>query len=251
MIALRREDVRAINAIARSRLQRDGRLGDDALTVDDDRLGERSFTAGDEVVVLANTPHLGLHNGSRATVVAVAPAGGTLNIRDAAGVDQVLERRLVNDRLDHAYAVTCHKAQGLTVDVALLYGTAALTRESGYVGLSRGRRENHIYAVADELDRALNSVVEETDDLPADREGGELVTSQRMEAVVPALIDAISRSSAQRLASGALPEQGLSERVAALRQRQAGRPRARHDSGAWSAGQGLDMNDQFNRALER
>jgi ATP-dependent exoDNAse (exonuclease V) alpha subunit len=41
--------------------------------------------------------------------------------------------------------MTLHKAQGLTVDHGLLYGSDALTREAGYVGLSRGRRENHIY----------------------------------------------------------------------------------------------------------
>lgn len=41
--------------------------------------------------------------------------------------------------------MTCHKAQGATVDVALLYGTAALTREAGYVALSRGRTANHLY----------------------------------------------------------------------------------------------------------
>jgi ATP-dependent exoDNAse (exonuclease V) alpha subunit len=47
--------------------------------------------------------------------------------------------------------MTVHKAQGLTVDHALLYGSQALTREAGYDGLSRGRRENHIYATTTEL----------------------------------------------------------------------------------------------------
>ncbi len=50
--------------------------------------------------------------------------------------------------LDHGYAMTCHKAQGATVDVALLFGGGGLTREAGYVGLSRGRVANHLY-VAD------------------------------------------------------------------------------------------------------
>jgi len=54
--------------------------------------------------------------------------------------------------LDHGYAMTCHKAQGLTVDVALLYGAGGITREAGYVGLSRGRVANHLY-VAEADDR--------------------------------------------------------------------------------------------------
>ena len=54
--------------------------------------------------------------------------------------------------LDHGYAMTCHKAQGATVDIALLYGTTALTREAGYVALSRGRTANHLY-VADDTDQ--------------------------------------------------------------------------------------------------
>jgi hypothetical protein len=47
--------------------------------------------------------------------------------------------------------MTLHKAQGLTVDHALPHGSQALTREAGYVGLSRGRRENHIYTTAREM----------------------------------------------------------------------------------------------------
>ena len=54
--------------------------------------------------------------------------------------------------LDHGYAMTCHKAQGVTVDVALLYGTAALTREAGYVALSRGRSANHLF-IPDQTDQ--------------------------------------------------------------------------------------------------
>jgi hypothetical protein len=35
--------------------------------------------------------------------------------------------------------------------IQILYGSAALTRETGYVGLSRGRRENHVYATIREM----------------------------------------------------------------------------------------------------
>ena len=51
--------------------------------------------------------------------------------------------------LDHGYAMTCHKAQGATVDTALLYGAGSLSREAGYVALSRGRTSNHLYVPDD------------------------------------------------------------------------------------------------------
>lgn len=62
-------------------------------------------------------------------------------------------RRLPTEYLDdghvrHGYAVTVHKAQGVTCDHALLLGSDELYRESGHVGLSRGRESNRIYAVS-------------------------------------------------------------------------------------------------------
>ena len=48
-------------------------------------------------------------------------------------------------QLDHGCAVNCHKAQGATVDFALLYGAGGLTSEAGYVALSPGLAANHLY----------------------------------------------------------------------------------------------------------
>lgn len=45
---------------------------------------------------------------------------------------------LAGGALAHGYATTIHKAQGLTVDTTLIYGLGPLTREHGYVALSRG-----------------------------------------------------------------------------------------------------------------
>lgn len=51
--------------------------------------------------------------------------------------------------------MTCHKAQGATVDTALLYGAGSLSREAGYVALSRGHISNHLYVPDDhDNDRA-------------------------------------------------------------------------------------------------
>ena len=49
--------------------------------------------------------------------------------------------------LDHAYAMTIHKAQGLTCDRAFVLGDELLHREAAYTALSRGRHENRLYTV--------------------------------------------------------------------------------------------------------
>lgn len=53
----------------------------------------------------------------------------------------------VTDHLQHAYARTVHKAQGLTCEVGLLIGDDTLYAELGYTGLTRGTAENHLYTV--------------------------------------------------------------------------------------------------------
>ncbi len=54
--------------------------------------------------------------------------------------------------LDHAYAMTIHKAQGQTCDYAYVLGDEHLYREAGYSALTRGRHENHLYTADAELD---------------------------------------------------------------------------------------------------
>jgi conjugative relaxase-like TrwC/TraI family protein len=55
--------------------------------------------------------------------------------------------------LAHGYASTTHKAQGATVDQAFVLGSDDMTREAGYVALSRHRDRAHLYIVAGGLDR--------------------------------------------------------------------------------------------------
>ena len=47
--------------------------------------------------------------------------------------------------LTHAYAITVHKAQGLTCDRAFTLGSDTLCPKQGYVAMSRGRLGNHLY----------------------------------------------------------------------------------------------------------
>ena len=50
--------------------------------------------------------------------------------------------------IQHAYAVTGHVAQGMTVDRAFVLGSPDMYREWGYTAMSRGRRANRLYVIA-------------------------------------------------------------------------------------------------------
>jgi hypothetical protein len=50
--------------------------------------------------------------------------------------------------LTHGYAITGHLAQGMTCRSTFILATDELTREAGYVALSRGRESNRVYALA-------------------------------------------------------------------------------------------------------
>jgi len=82
-----------------------------------------------------------------------------------------------------------------TLDVALIYGTDALTREAGYVALSRGRRANHLDATTSGLHRHLERAAEhDLDDTPLI--GSPSPRRGRMRA----LLRTLRRSTRQRLA---------------------------------------------------
>jgi len=47
--------------------------------------------------------------------------------------------------------MTVHKAQGLTLEVALVSGSSTLRKEAGYVAMSRGTVSNHLFVTYDDL----------------------------------------------------------------------------------------------------
>ena len=53
-----------------------------------------------------------------------------------------------------AYAVTAHRAQGITTDTAHTVVSATTTRENFYVAMTRGRNANHAYVAVDRPDDA-------------------------------------------------------------------------------------------------
>ncbi|MEA2435260.1 MAG: hypothetical protein QOG54_2717 [Actinomycetota bacterium] len=143
MIAARKADVADLNDKARTILKAEGVLGDEELT-----FRGRSFSVGDEVMTLRNDRGLGVINGSRGVVEDLNVSAGGLEVRlDGDRVVTLPTEYLEAGHVTHAYAITGHKAQGMTSDRAFVLGDDSLYREWGYVAMSRGREENRLYVV--------------------------------------------------------------------------------------------------------
>ena len=103
--------------------------------------GERSFASGDRVMFLQNErglggDGLGVKNGTLGTIVEVSARSMSVRTDDGRGVSFDLKDY---DRIDHGYAATIHKAQGMTVDRAHVLATPGMDAHSSYVALSRHR----------------------------------------------------------------------------------------------------------------
>jgi conjugative relaxase-like TrwC/TraI family protein len=142
MLALRRRDVADLNQLARSLMDADGRLGKERLSV-----AEREFAAGDRVVCLRNNTIHGVKNGTTGTVERVDPERRSLTVATDRGPVVELSRRYVESgNVRHAYALTGHAAQGLTVERAFVLGSGETRlQEWGYVALSRARAQTRLY----------------------------------------------------------------------------------------------------------
>lgn len=127
-------EVRELNEEARGRLRVTGDLGDD-VTFSADR-GTRAFARGDRLMFLRNERSLGVKNGTLGTIESVTPEGMTVRLD---GGRQVAFDAKDYAHVDHGYAATFHKSQGVTVDRAHVLATPGMDRHSAYVGMSRHR----------------------------------------------------------------------------------------------------------------
>ncbi|GAA0307698.1 Ti-type conjugative transfer relaxase TraA [Rhodovulum strictum] len=128
------DEVRALNLAARARMREAGDLGGEVrLTVE---RGERSFAPGDRVMFLQNDRGLGVKNGTLGTVAQLDRQAMTVRTDDGRAIRFDLKDY---DRIDHGYAATIHKAQGMTVDRAHVLATPGLDAHASYVALTRHR----------------------------------------------------------------------------------------------------------------
>ncbi len=128
------DEVRALNEAARERMRAAGDLGDDiCLTVE---RGERAFGSGDRVMFLQNDRDLGVKNGTLGTIEQVDLRNMSVRTDDGRRIAFDLKNY---NRIDHGYAATIHKAQGMTVDHTHVLATPGMDAHASYVALSRHR----------------------------------------------------------------------------------------------------------------
>ena len=127
-------EVRDLNLAARDRLRDGGELGPD-VRVSAER-GARAFANGDRIMFLKNERGLGVKNGTLGKVEQVSPERMAVRLDDGRSVAFDLKDYA---HVDHGYAATIHKSQGVTVDRAHVLATPGMDRHSAYVALSRHR----------------------------------------------------------------------------------------------------------------
>jgi conjugative relaxase-like TrwC/TraI family protein len=120
--------------------------------------GNHLVGVGDEIVTTRNERRLTtsrsgwVRNGDRWRVLARS-GDDALLVEDLGGRGRVvLPGNYVRDEVALAYALTIHKAQGLTVDRSILLVDERTTAEGLYVGMTRGRSSNLALAICDDAD---------------------------------------------------------------------------------------------------
>ncbi len=145
------DEVRALNEAVREKVRASGDLGDDiSLKVE---RGARMFAEGDRIMFLKNERSLGVKNGSLGTIESVSALRMAVKLDDGKAVAFDLKDYA---HLDHGYAATIHKAQGMTVDQVKLLATPGMDSHGAYVALSRHRTQVDLhYGKDDFVDRKV------------------------------------------------------------------------------------------------
>ncbi|WP_114906995.1 MobF family relaxase [Ornithinimicrobium murale] len=156
LVAETRDHVSALNQRARADLILDGTLkpGREVELNDGTTAG-----VGDTIITRRNDRRLQsgktwVRNGDAWTITGVRD-DGSVTIRKTGrrfGGSIVLPASYASDHVDLGYAITAHRAQGVTADTAHVLVEPTTTRENFYVAMTRGKHSNRAYVILDRAD---------------------------------------------------------------------------------------------------
>lgn len=151
MMADTREQTAGLNGPIRDRLVDAGHVDDTHATVT--AAGER-VGVGDRVATRLNDRHLGVANRATWTVTAIG-TDGSLTLRGRRPTDlPTVPAGYFREHVELAYATTVYGAQGETTGTGHLVLGKHTTAASAYVAMTRGRVDNLIHIVAEDLQDA-------------------------------------------------------------------------------------------------
>ncbi|MGE3448830.1 MAG: ATP-dependent RecD-like DNA helicase [Microbacteriaceae bacterium] len=189
------EMVDALNAAARRALIDTGILRPIA-----DGAGGCRFAIGERLMIRVNDYHAITTTGET-TAVLNGQTGALTAVRDGALVvrmdhddsEVVLPWSFADGGgVGYAYAMTAHKAQGGTWDLAITVGLDGLYREAGYLVMSRGRQSNWLLVTRPELDQVDADLARHDSAIPLPGEQPDTIDEQ--------LLDRLGVSRGKRLA---------------------------------------------------
>lgn len=161
ILAGTRSDLYRLNQAARLKMNRSGQLGAscEVETVLNDVHAFREFAVGDQILFCKNQRRLGITNGDVGILKKIQiNQDGHWQFQVEREDSKIVEFSLTDDEniksaytaIDHAYALSVHKAQGMTVDQAfVLTSDLMVDREWSYVAASRARHRTHFYCTVE------------------------------------------------------------------------------------------------------
>ena len=170
MLASTNREVYSLNDWARERLQEERKIGPVSASFHSESQGKDiELAENDRIVFLKNNKEMGVKNGTLAQVEFVAETEGETYVHARTDSNEFVK---FSDQeyghIQHGYAVTTHKSQGVTVDRSyVLGGGSMVSQEMAYVQATRQRHEVNWYFSKDDPEAELSKediskVLEET-----------------------------------------------------------------------------------------
>lgn len=156
-LAHRRKDVHAINQAIRSAVKSSGGLADEILFITDH--GKRAFAKGDRILLTKNDHTLGVRNGMLGIVHSASEDEIAITLDEnggSPGNSKLTINTQIYSAIEHGYATTIHKSQGVTIDHAYFISSATMDKHLAYVAMTRHRSKLMIYTELLGYQRTIN-----------------------------------------------------------------------------------------------
>jgi conjugative relaxase-like TrwC/TraI family protein len=143
-------DAQKINTEIRTKLQEQKIVDEKGIEFDN---GSRTIdiAKGDRIIFTRNDYNLDVRNGQRGIVENITSKGIINAVLDDGQTKEINVQKY--NHIEYGWATTTHKAQGMTVDRAFVYGFAnesMASQQATYVQISRAREETKLFIVAGE-----------------------------------------------------------------------------------------------------